>query len=146
MCNSGGNFAIPGVSYCAVYIPQLAQFAGVALLLMRLMVALIFGSSGVGHLRDPQGRAKSIGMSVPFTVFLGAAEVAGSLGVAFGVLTQWAALGLIMVMLGAISMKALVWKTGFWGEKNSGWSYEVMLITTLLVIACFDGGRWVLKP
>ncbi|HEY0546510.1 MAG TPA: hypothetical protein VGC91_14120 [Pyrinomonadaceae bacterium] len=40
------------------------------------------------HLRDPKGRAQSIGMSVGFTMFLGAAELAGGLGVAFGVLTQ----------------------------------------------------------
>ena len=33
---------------------------------------------------------------------------------------QLAALGLILVGLGAIQKKAFKWKTGFWGEKASG--------------------------
>jgi putative oxidoreductase len=127
------------------YMPMMAEFADVALLLMRLLAALIFGWSGVGHLRDPKGRAESLGLPVGFTVFIGAAEVAGALGLTFGVLTQWAALGLVLIMLGAIYMKAFKWKTGFWGEKASGWHYDLMLITMLLVTAAFDGGRWVLK-
>ena len=56
-------------------------------------------------------------MSPAFTMFLGAAEFAG-VGVAFGVLTQLAAIGLILVMLGAIHRKVFVWHTGFWGEKD----------------------------
>ena len=78
--------------------PQLTQFTDLSLLLLRLMVAAIFITSGWSHLRDPKGRAESIGMSPAFTTFLGAAELAGGLGVAFGVLTQLAAIGLILVM------------------------------------------------
>jgi putative oxidoreductase len=108
--------------------PQLAQFTDLSLLLPLLMVAAIFGASGWSHLRDPKGRARSIGMSPAFTTFLGAAELAGGLGVAFGVLTQLAAIGLILVMLGAIHHKVFVWHTGFWGDKASGWHYDLMLV------------------
>jgi putative oxidoreductase len=72
------------------------------------MVATIFVTSGWSHLRDPEGRAQSIGTSPAFTMFLGAAELAGGLGVVFGVLTQLAAIGLILVMLGAIHRKFFV--------------------------------------
>jgi len=125
-----------------MYIPQLAQFADFALLGMRLMVALVYGWSGVSTLLKP----KRLGFPPAFTIFIGVAEVAGALGIAFGVLTQWAALGLILIMLGAIGTKIFVWKTGFWGEKSSGWNYELIFISMLLVIACLDGGRWVLRP
>ena len=74
--------------------PQLTQFTDYSLLLLRLMVAAVFATSGWSHLKDPKGRAHSIGMSPSFTAFLGAAELAGALGVAFGVLTQLAAAGL----------------------------------------------------
>ena len=111
---------------------------------MRLMVAVVFATSGYSHLKDPTARAKSIGMSKSFTIFLGIAEVAGSLGVAFGVLTQFAALGLILLMLGAIQKKMFVWHTGFWGEKSSGWHYDLMIVLMNLVIACTDGGAYVL--
>jgi putative oxidoreductase len=124
--------------------PQLARFTDLGLLLMRLMVGLVFVTSGYSHLKDPAARAKSIGMSKPFTIFLGAAEAAGGLGVAFGVLTQLAAFGLIVVMLGAIQKKIFVWHTGFWGEKASGWHYDLMLVMMNLVIAFTNGGAYVL--
>ena len=46
---------------------------------MRLMVGLVFVTSGYSHLKDPAARAKSIEMSKGFTVFLGIAELAGAL-------------------------------------------------------------------
>jgi putative oxidoreductase len=118
-----------------------------SLLLLRLVVALVFGTSGFSHLKSPKERAASIGMSVPFTVFLGAAELAGAIALVVGFLTQWAALGLIAVMLGAIYKKIVEWKTGFWGEKASGWHYEVLFIAMLLVIFTTGGGVFALmKP
>jgi putative oxidoreductase len=60
------------------------------------------------------------------------------------VLIQPAAIGLILVMLGAIQKKAFVWKTGFWGEKSGGWHYDLMLVLMNLVILTTDGGRYVL--
>jgi len=124
--------------------PQLTRFADFGLLALRLMVALVFVTSGWGHLTKAEERSKSIGMSKGFTLFLGAAELAGGLGVTFGVLTQLAAMGLILLMLGAIQKKIFVWHTGFWGEKASGWHYDLMLVVMNLVIVFTDGGNWVL--
>jgi putative oxidoreductase len=124
--------------------PQLAQFTDVSLLLLRLMVAAVFLTSGWSHVTDPKGRARSIGMSSAFTIFLGAAEFTGGLGVALGVLTQLAALGLILLMLGAIQKKIFIWHTGFWGEKASGWHYDLILVLMNLVIICTNGGKYVL--
>lgn len=125
-------------------IPLPPAFTDAALLLLRLMVAAVFITSGWSHAKDPAGRAQSIGMSKPFTLFLGIAELAGGLGVAFGVLTQLAALGLILVMLGAIQKKIFVWHTGFWGKNASGWHYDLMFVVMNLVILATAGGRWVL--
>lgn len=36
--------------------PQLARYADVALLLLRIMVGIIFFTSGWKHLKDPQAR------------------------------------------------------------------------------------------
>jgi len=122
-------------------VPQLAQFTDVALLLLRVMLGLVVITSGWKHLKDPEARSKDIGMSKGFTIFLGAAEVAGSLGVIFGVLTQLAAAGLILLMLGAIQKKIFVWRTGFWGESGTnGWSYYTMLVVMSLVIITTGGG------
>jgi putative oxidoreductase len=124
--------------------PQLTQFADFGILLLRLMVGIIFISSGWNHLKDPESRSKSIGLSKNFTILVGAGEVLGVLGVTLGVLTQLAALGLILIMLGAIYKKIFVWHTGFWGEKTYGWHYDLMLIVMNLVIILTNGGRFTL--
>jgi len=124
--------------------PQLARFTDFGLLLLRLMVGLIFVTSGYSDLKDPEGRAKSIGVSKGFTIFLGIAELAGGLGVAFGVLTQLAAIGLILILFGAIQKKIFSWHTGFWGEKASGWHYDLMLVLMNAVILFTNGGSYVL--
>jgi putative oxidoreductase len=121
--------------------PQLAQFNNVALLLLRVMVGMVFITSGYKHLKDPEVRSKEIGMSKSFTVFLGAAESAGALGVISGVFAQLAAVGLILVMLGAMQKKIFTWHTGFWGKTGTnGWSYDTMLVVMNLVIVTTGGG------
>ena len=125
-------------------IPALTRCSDLALLLMRLLVGLVFATSGWSHVKDPVARGKSIGQSPGFTRFLGTAEVAGALGVAFGVLPQLAALGLILIMLGAIQKKIFVWHTGFWGEHSDVWHYDLLFVVMCLVIATTAGGRYVL--
>jgi putative oxidoreductase len=127
-----------------IQLPWLYQFGDAALLLMRLLVGIVFVTSGWNHVKDPVGRAKSIGQSPGFTRFLGVAEMAGGLGVALGVLPQLAALGLILIMLGAIQKKIFVWHTGFWGKHSDGWHYDLLFVSMCLVIAATGGGRYVL--
>jgi len=91
--------------------------------------------------RPGPGRSKDIGLSKRFTIFLGAVELAGSLGVILGVFAHIAAAGLILVMLGAIQKKIFVWRTGFWGKSGTnGWSYDTMLLVMNLVIVTTGGG------
>jgi putative oxidoreductase len=126
-------------------LPWLLQFSDAALLFLRLVVGLVFITSGWRHARDPVTRAKSIGMSPGFTRLLGIAELAGGMGVALGVLTQIAALGLVLIMLGAIQRKISVWKTGFWGKATDGWHYDLLFVAMCLVIATTGGGRYILS-
>jgi putative oxidoreductase len=125
-----------------VIFPQLARFTDVALLLLRIMIGVVFMASGWSHVKDPERRSQDIGMSKGFTIFLGVAELAGSLGVIFGVLAQPAAIGLILTMLGAIQKKIFVWRTGFWGKSGTnGWSYDTMLVVMNLIIVTTGGGN-----
>src|SRR5262249_10910239 len=119
-------------------------FINTSLLLLRLMLALLFGWSGVAHVSNPTERSKSIGMPKGFTIFLGVAEISGALGLATGVMAGWACAGLSLLMLGAIYKKAFVWKTGFWGKGSQGWHYEIILILMMFVILCVGTGNFVL--
>ena len=124
--------------------PQLYRFADLGLLLLRLMIGIVFLSSGWSHVTKPAERGQSIGMSKGFTMFLGLAELAGALGIVFGVFQQLAAIELILVMLGAVQKKIFVWHTGFWGEKASGWHYDLTFLIMCLVVLFTNGGRYVL--
>jgi putative oxidoreductase len=125
---------------------HLGRLTDWALLFLRLMAGAIFADSGYEDLKDPEARSKSIEMPKGFTIFLGVAEVAGGSGVVLGVLPRLAATGLILIMLGAVQKKLFVWKTGFWGKDGQGWSYELTLISMLLVIVATGGGKYVLLP
>lgn len=127
-----------------VTFPSLLQFGDFSLLVLRLVVALVFGASGYYSLRDPTGRGKSFELGPTATIGLGAAEVLGSLGLITGILIQPAALGLILIGLGAIQKKALQWKTGIWGNGTNGWHYDLMFLAMNLVLVATAGGRWVL--
>lgn len=120
--------------------PELAAFTDVALFLLRLMIAAIFGTSGWSHMTQPKERAESIGMSPGFTLVLGVVEVTASVALVFGVYPQIAAVLLIGVMLGAIQKKVFVWKTGFWGDDGQGWYYDLLYLVCALVILTTGGG------
>jgi putative oxidoreductase len=85
----------------------LAQFTDVALLFLRLIPGVVFLASGHSDLKNPEAR-QGIETSKAFAIFPGAAEVVGALAVMAGVLTQLAAIGLILVMCGSISKKIFV--------------------------------------
>ncbi len=125
--------------------PSLARFADLAILLLRLLVAAIFFSSGFADLKNPAARSSSLGTSLPFTIFLGAAELLASLALAFGLLLQPASFGLILIMLGAIQKKIFVWHTGFWGKNSFGWHYDLLLLLLNLLFLFTSGGRFVLS-
>ncbi|MFL6439192.1 MAG: DoxX family protein [Terriglobales bacterium] len=127
-------------------IPFLANYTDIALLMMRLMLGLIFFTSGWKHASNPEERSADIEMSKRFTFLLGIIECAGALGVTFGVLTQFAALVLILIMLGAIQKKVFRWHISFWGKHDTdGWSYDTIMILMNLVIATSAGGRFALE-
>ena len=119
---------------------ELAEYSDVALFLLRIWIAILFGTSGWAHARNPRERGESVGLPPGPTFVLGIVELAAALLLVIGFWDQVAALALILVMLGAIRKKALVWKTGFWGEGATGWYYEVLYLLCALVILTTSGG------
>jgi putative oxidoreductase len=118
----------------------------VALLGLRLMIAGEFFPSGLTTVRDPVARAKENGLSPAFMVFIAVAEMAGSLGLVFGVLARWAAVGLMVIGAGAIQKKMFVWHSGYWGKDGYGAHYDLMLFVMNFVVAAVGTGRLALLP
>ncbi|HUP21167.1 MAG TPA: DoxX family protein [Gemmatimonadota bacterium] len=121
-------------------IPEPGALADVALLLLRLMIAAVFGTSGWSHVTRPKERAASIEMSPAFTLALGVVELMGATSLVLGLYPQIGAVLLIGVMLGAIHKKMFAWKTGFWGEEGQGWYYDLLYLVCNLVILTTGGG------
>jgi len=129
----------------SLQIPWLLRYSDMALLLMRLLLGAVFLTSGSSHVKDPVARGQSIGLPPGVTRLLGLGELAGGMGVAIGVLPQLAALGLILIMLGAIQKKIFVWHTGFWGKHGTdGWHDDLLFVAMCQVVATTGGGRYVM--
>jgi putative oxidoreductase len=113
---------------------------GFALLLLRIIIAVVFFSSGKSHVQKPEERGKSIGMSPTATTVLGLAEIIGAISIAFGIFAQIGALLLMGAMAGALYKKIFVWKTGFYEDKGYGWHYDLLLLLGAFVIFATNGG------
>lgn len=120
---------------------DLTFFSDVAFLGLRIIVAIIFYSSGKSHAMQPAKRAESIGMSPGTTRFLGIVELTGAISVAAGIYIQIGAALLIGVMLGAIYKKTMVWGTGFYSEEGFGWHYDLLILCANLVFLTAGGGN-----
>lgn len=126
-----------------ILFPRLLEYSDIVLLAMRCMIAAVFITSGWSKVSNPVAKGKQNGLTPGMARFLGLAEVAGGLGVLTGVLAQLAAIGLIIVMLGAIKKKIVDWHTGFWGKEGQGWHYEVIFLIMNLMVVTTGGGRYV---
>jgi putative oxidoreductase len=126
-------------------MPIEAHFlAPCTLLLLRLITAIVFFSSGKSHAQKPEERGRQIGMSPGATSFLGVMEVIAAVSIGLGVFTQVGAAIIMVVMLGAIWKKINTWHTGFYAKKGFGWHYDLLLFASAAVIFTTGGGRWTL--
>ena len=128
------------------FFVSLHQLSDVALLVLRLALGIIFLLHGLPKrgLWSAQPSAQmSAGLLTRLRI-LSIAEPAGALGLIFGFLTQLAGLGLVIVMLGAITFLTTKVHRTFKEEKAPGWEFEFMLLVGALVLAILGGGKYAL--
>lgn len=128
------------------FFAQLHQFSDVALLILRLTLGTIFLVHGLPKRglwsaqpsdRMPAGMLRNLRI-------LSIAEPAGGLGLLFGFLTQPAALGLVIVMLGAIQFLRTKAHRKFTEQNSPGWEFEFLLLVIALALAILGGGKYAL--
>ena len=125
---------------------SLHQFADLALLALRIALGAVFLTHGLGKRglwRMQPSAQMPAGMLTKLRI-LSIAEPAGGLGVLVGFLTQLAALGLVIVMLGAIQFLITKVHRKFTGDNAAGWEFEFMLLIVALAIAILGGGKYAL--
>jgi putative oxidoreductase len=141
---TGSNLRHALTVECGAMFPQLTQFADFSLLALRLMVGLVFITSGWSHVTKSDERSKSIGMSKGFTIISWSSGNGGSIGRSFRCLYTACRNGTDSRHAWRHPEEDLRLNTGFWGEKTYGWHYDLMLVMMNLVILFTNGGRLVL--
>lgn len=112
-------------------LPSLYEYADLGFVLLRLTIATIFLVHGPKKLSGNMG---------PFMTFIGAAETVGALAVLVGFLTQLAALGLGIIMAGAISKKIFEWHIPFTAKDKTGWEFDLMILAGCIVLMTLGSG------
>ncbi len=118
----------------------------VALLLLRIGLGSVFivhGTHKRGLWKVQPSPQMPAGMLRTLR-FLSIAEPAGALGVLLGFLTRFAAIGLALVMLGAIRLLITKVHRKFTGENVAGWEFEYMLLLVAIALALLGGGKYAL--
>lgn len=125
-------------------IMETAFLSNYALLFLRIIVAIVFFSSGKKHFENPVERGKSIGMAPIATKILGLVEMIAAISLSLGTFVQLGALLILLVMAGAIYKKIFEWNTGFYADKGFGWHYDLLLLLGAFLIFTTGGGRLII--
>lgn len=111
------------------FLSNLTEFNNIGLLVLRLGIAISFLYHGLHKLKMWKMKP-SVEMPATFLNqlrLLSIAEPLGAVALISGFLTQLAAVGFIIIMLGAINLKVTQMQKNF-GEPG-GWELDVVLLT-----------------
>lgn len=114
----------------------------ILILVVRVVVAVAFLASARSKFKNIKKFAKGHDLPVPVATLLAIAEAAGALGVLSGVLGQWAAAGLALIMLSTISLHVFKWHSSYWASEG-GWEYDLSLLLFCLILIVFGIGKFV---
>lgn len=117
-----------------------SSFNDIALLGLRLALAIIFIYHGLPKLRQPAAMAKMVAMPTAMIFVLGAMEFGAGVLLALGYYAQIAALVLAVVMVGALMMKIFKWRAPFSAMDKMGWEFDLILLAASLVVLTVGPG------
>ena len=101
--------------------------------LLRVVVGVVFVYHGLPKIRKPDGMATGMSWSKNTVRMLGLLEVLSGLGVILGVLLNWSALIIAIIMLGAMYYKIFKWHVPFSAHDKSGWEFDLLLLVSAIL-------------
>ncbi len=124
--------------FCMVsFLTSLHSYSDWGLLVLRLAVGIIFLWHCKGKLNGSMGG---------FMTFIGVCELLGGLALIAGFLTQVAAAGLAIIMLGAAHKKMTVWHVPFSAMDKMGWEFDLSLFAANVLLIMTGAGTFALDP
>jgi putative oxidoreductase len=112
------------------FLYPLSYYSDWGILALRLAIGIIF-------LAHAQGKLKNI---KSFMGFIGTAELLGGLAMIVGFLIQLAALGLGIIMAGAIYKKTQEWHVPFFTLEKMGWEFDFILLAACIALLTIGAG------
>ena len=119
-------------------LSSLHRHGDLAVLVLRVVIGAVFIGHGMMKFGSFQQPAEGMNLVM---MILAVAEPIGGAALILGVLTQWAALGLAIVMVGAILTKQFVWGGSFISSSGPAWEFDATVLGGLLVLLCYGAGR-----
>ena len=116
----------------------------ILLVLVRVVLALSFAVSGYNKFRNMKGFAKKDGVPLPLAYVVAIAEICAAISMITGVLTVWAACGVMVLMLGTMSLHIFKWRSPYWANKG-GWEYDLMLLLFAGFVALYGPGLLIIS-
>lgn len=113
------------------FLSSLHAFGDWGILVLRVVIAAIF----LYH-----GKAKIGGAMGGFMQFIGFCEMLGGLAILLGFLTQFAAAGIGIIMVGATYKKITEWHVPFWSRDNTGWEFDLLILAACIALLFIGGG------
>jgi len=114
-----------------------------SLLILRMVTAAIFYVAAYYKFPFWSGAPEGISSFMLFTTkLLSIAEPLGATALLIGYLTRWAAIGLIIIMMGAIYVSQFMYGIGFVTPTSAGWNFPLMVLAGCLILAAFGAGNW----
>ncbi len=121
-------------------LEALSVYGDWGFLALRVALAAVFLYHGFPKLRSPKGMAKNMQMPTIGPVLIGLVEVLSSLSLLFGVYPRWGALGIGVIMLGALFFKIFQWKVPFSAQDQMGWEFDLALLAAALLLLTVGPG------
>jgi putative oxidoreductase len=107
-------------------------------LLLRLGLGVVFIYHGIDLVSKEGGTGWNDKLSVPVQALVAWAQLVGGIALAVGFLTRLAALGIAIIMIGAIA--TVHWEHGF-SIQNHGYEYNSVLIVVCVAVILLGPGN-----
>ena len=117
----------------------------IASLVLRIMLGIIFlvhGYPKIAHMGRTAGFLGSLGFKpgIFWAFLLAVTEFGGALALISGFYIRIFCILLTGSMLVATSLKAFAWKTGFQGEKGTGYEFDLIIIASIIALFLLGAG------
>lgn len=110
------------------------------LLFLRISLGAIFIVHGTPKIRMAEKFAPGMGMSPGMVKLVGIIETVGGILVLLGLFTQLGAIGIAVIMAGALHYKINKWHAPFTAMDKTGWELDLIFLAAALLLMSSGGG------